>query len=39
MEENEHTEVVERCRAAAVELSSELRAKVRERGVDPDGPD
>ena len=39
MEENEHMEVVERCHATVVELSSELRAKVRERGVDPDGPD
>ena len=31
-------EVVERCRVAAVDLSEELRDKVRARGIDPDGP-
>lgn len=31
-------EVVERCRAAAVDLSDDLRERVRARGVDPDGP-
>ena len=32
-------ENVERCRVAAVELSEELRERVRARGVDPDGLD